>query len=180
MPGAEIIPEVVEITTTMIPALRAVPLVRGLVVALQSDAPMNELKASEAYEAEGKKRQEQRNKLKKKFNKHVIKISDALQCVENNVFNGKIAIAFAKALLSTITKGPAAQTTPDAMFDLIAKCMVEKRLQQKNKRSKGKYVKTKGPGLPGPESQPDYEELVRLRRGKLHPFIPKGTSTKNQ
>jgi hypothetical protein len=43
--------------------------------------------------------------------------------------------------------------------------MVEKALQQKNKRSTGLYVKTKDTPEP-------YSEIISVRRGDLHPFIP--------
>ena len=41
---AEVIPEVVKVTTTMIPALRSVPLVRGLIIPLSATGQMNDAK----------------------------------------------------------------------------------------------------------------------------------------
>lgn len=171
MPIVEEIPEIVKVATSFVPALQNVKLIRGLIVPLQNTGQFNETKALEELLSQRDKNTKERAKLKKKNNVHVIKISDAMTCVEQNLYDGKAAIAFAKALLSTITgKG---EDFGDVMFQKIAQCMVDKALQQKNKRSLGKYVKTKGPGLPGPEKQPTFTEIVKLRRGKLHPFIPK-------
>jgi hypothetical protein len=171
MPLVEEIPEIVKVTTSFVPALQNVKLIRGLLVPLHNTGQFNETKALEELQGQRDKNKKEREKLRQKNNIHVIKISDAMKCVEDNLYEGKAAIAFAKALLSTITgKG---QDFGDVMFQKISQCMIDKALQQKNKRSLGKYVKTKGPGLPGPEKQPTFSEIVKLRRGKLHPFIPK-------
>lgn len=163
-----VIPEVVKVTTTMIPALKNVQIIRGLIIPLAATGDMNQAKAIEELDAERKKKQEERKKLKKKQNKRVIKVSDAMDCVEKYAYDGKVALDFAKAILHVIT-----QKTPvdfgDIMFGKISGCMIGKALPQKNSRSRGKYVKSKGPGI---TDQP-FSELVRLRRGKLHPFIPK-------
>jgi len=159
------IPEIVKVTTTMIPALQNVRLIRGLIIPLQGAGSMNETKAIEAYEATKRKSQEQRTKLKQKYKKNVIKISDAMQCVEDHCFDGKLALVFGKALLDVVTGGKA--DAGDILFGRIAGCMVGKALQQKNKRRRGLF------------SQKDksrknvvYSELVRLRKGKLHIHVP--------
>lgn len=164
MPIVEEIPEIIKITTSFVPALQNIKLIRGLIVPLQNTGQFNETKALEELSSQRDKNQTERAKLKQKNNIHVIKISDAMTCVEQNLYEGKAAIAFAKALLSTITGQ--GQDFGDVMFQKIAQCMIDKALQQKNSRSLGKYVKTKGTPEP-------YSEIIKLRRGKLHPFIPK-------
>ena len=165
---AEIIPEIVKVTTTMIPALRTIPILRGLLIPLSATGEMNQAKALEEYQAEADKKKKQREKVQNQNNKHVIKIKDALKCVENTLANGKIGIAFAKALLNVLTKGTGAKDMVDLIYGPIQDCMLKKMLQQKNKTSRGKYVKTKGPGTTKTQ---EFSELVRLRRGKLHPFL---------
>ncbi len=164
MPLVEEIPEIVKITTSFVPALKNIKLIRGLLIPLQGVGEMNENKAFEALESAKQNNQEQRVKLKKKYNKNVIKISDAMKCVEDNVFDGKIAIAFGKALLGTLTSGVTGigGDAGDILFGHIAGCMINKRLQQKNKRRRGEYSKKK------PEA---FSEKIRIRKGKLHPYV---------
>lgn len=173
MPIVEAVPEIVKVTTTMIPALQNVRFLRGVLVPLSRAGDMNESKALENYEAMRKKDEQRRTKLKKKYNSKVIKISDAMECVEKSLYDGKLAIALGKGIIESLLGRGSGAGAPGLVFDQIAQCMITKALQQKNARSLGKYVKTKGPGLPGPEKQPTFTEIVKLRRGKLHPFIPK-------
>ncbi len=164
MPLVEEIPEIVRVTTTMIPALQNVRFLRGLIIPLSRSGTMNETKALEELKADAKKNEDQRTKLKKKYNKRVIKISDAMKCVEDSIGDGKIAIAVGKAILNTLTasiRGNQA-TAVDILFGKISGCMINKALQQKNKRRRGEYSKKK--------PQP-FSEKIRIRKGKLHPFV---------
>ncbi len=163
MPLVEEIPEIVRVTTTMIPALRNVRFIRGLVVPLSSTGSMNEHKALEELEAQRKKKQEERTKLRKKQNKKVLKVSDAMQCVEDNL-NGATLILFAKGILNTLTSGVGGSGEGgfDLLYGRIAGCMIGKALQQKNKRRRGEFAKKK------PEA---FSEKIRIRKGKLHPYV---------
>lgn len=175
---AEAIPEIVKVTTTMIPALQNVKLLRGLIVTLKGTGSMDETKALEEYNTSRDKHKAERKKVRDRNNSKVIKIKDALQCVEDTLGQGKIGIAFAKALLSVITqKAGASQDMLDVIYGPIQDCMLKHALGQKNRRSHGWYEKFKkghSGDPPDPPTDPVYTELVRLRRGKLHPFIPDG------
>ncbi len=164
MPLIEEIPEIVRVTTTMIPALKEIQLVRGLIIPLQGTAGMNETKALEQLESDAKRNQEQRVKLKKKYQKRVIKVSDAMKCVEDSIGDGKIAIAVGKAILGSLTSSirGGSPTAVDILFGKISGCMINKALQQKNKRRRGEWSKKK--------PQP-FSEKIRIRKGKLHPFV---------
>ncbi len=156
------IPEIVKIATTLIPALRTLPLL-GKIIPLLSAGDMNDALAQEKMERDFNNNKDQRTKTKTKGNKHVIKISDALECVESGVFDSGLMLALVKGLVSAITGG--SKFAPDVLFDQIAQCMLEKKLQQDNKRKKGKFVSEKG--LPE-----EYSEIISLRKGQLHPFLP--------
>jgi hypothetical protein len=155
------IPEIIKVATTLIPGLATVPIL-GKIIPLLSSGTMDEFKAFEQYEAEKEKSTARRTKLKKENNRYVIKVSEAMTCVEVQL-DGKLSLAFLKAAIKTILGGKG--NAFDTLFDPIAQCMVEKALQQKNARSIGKYVKTKNTPEP-------FSEIINLRRGKLHPFIP--------
>jgi hypothetical protein len=159
MPVIEEIPEIIKVTTTMIPALQNVKFIRGLIVPLQGTGAMNETRAIESYDNEKRKNQERRTKLKKKHNKQVIKISDAMQCVEDHVFDGRLALAFGKALMNVITGGKV--DAGDILWGRISGCMIGKALQQKNLRRRGEF-----------KSDHPFSEKIRIRKGKLHPHVP--------
>lgn len=161
MPVIEEIPELVKITTTMIPALKEIRLIRGLIVPLQNAGTMNESRAIEFYNNEKAKNQEQRTRMKRDHNKKVIKISDAMQCVEDHVFDGRLALVFGKALLNVISGR--AVDAGDILWGRISGCMIGKALQQDNARRRGEYSKKK------PEP---YSEKIRVRKGRLHPHLP--------
>jgi len=163
MPGVEVVPEIVKVVTTMAPALRSVPIARGLIVPLSRVGNMNETKALEELESQRQKKREERTRLKKKYNKRVIKISKAMECVENSVYNGRLILDVGKAILSTVTGGN--RDFGDLLFGRIAECMIAAALQQKNKRTRGSYIRR------DPKTQEVvFEEKERIRRGKLHPF----------
>ncbi len=163
MPLVEEIPQIVKTIVELAPQLRNVQFLRGLIIPL-SRVPSNEHEALEKLEADARKKKDERKKLKKKQNKHVIKVSDAMECVEKYVYDGKIALDFGRALISVISSGVTGSQTDlgDIMFGRISGCMIGKALQQKNPRRRGEYSKKK--------PQP-FSEKIRVRKGKLHPFV---------
>jgi hypothetical protein len=163
MPLIEEIPSVVKTVVELAPALKNIQLIRGLIIPL-SKVPSNETEALEKLQADANKKKEERRKLKKKQNKRVIKVSDAMECVEKYAYDGKIALDFGKALISVITSGITGTQTDlgDIMFGRMSGCMIGKALQQNNKRRSGEFKKKK------PEA---FSEKIRLRKGKLHPYV---------
>lgn len=164
MPLIEDIPEVVKVAVGFVPALKNVRFIRGLIVPVNGVGQFNETQALEKLQSERAKNQEQRTKLKKKNNKHVIKISDAMKCVEDHCFDGAIGLAVGKAILKTLTSGVtgSTETAGDILFGRIAGCMIGKALQQRNARRRGEYSKKK------PQA---FSEKIRIRKGKLHPYV---------
>jgi hypothetical protein len=95
---------------------------------------------------------------------HVVKVSEVRKCVEGKLGDGAILAAFLVGLGRALV-GKEDESAPFILGGKIMECVREKALQQKNKRSVGKYVKTKNTPEP-------FSEIVSLRRGVLHPFIP--------
>lgn len=168
MPGVEEIPEIVKITTTMIPALQNIRLIRGLIIPLSSAGEMNQAKALEELQSELDKKKKTRQKLRDRQNIHVIKIKDAMQCVENSL-NATVLLKFGKGILNVIT-GRSVEGGLDLLYDEINQCMLQKALQQKNKKSHGLFEQHER-HKSGDAKKVVYSENVRLRRGKLHPFL---------
>jgi hypothetical protein len=160
--SVSLITEIPEIVKFVAPVLRSIPLL-GRVIPLFQAGEFNEAKTLEQLQAQADKNKNTRQKLKDDTNKRVIKVRDALECVEKVCFDGRILIRIGKALLATIAGR--SENLGDIMFGEIADCMLSKALQQDNRRRKGKFTSEKGL----PET---YTELISLRRGRLHPFLP--------
>ena len=158
------IPEVVKVVTTMVPAVKNLRLVRGLIVPLEGAGTMNEAKAIEELQGNVEKRKQQREKARNKQNKRVIKINDAMKCIEDQIGQGQLLIDFGKAILSTITSSRG-QDMMDLISGRVLACMISKALQQNNKRTRGKFVRD-----PDDRHHKKFSETERIRRGKLHPF----------
>jgi hypothetical protein len=177
MPG-EVIPEIVKVATTMVPALRTVPILRGLIVPLSNVGNMNETKALEELQRAADKHKQQREQARSRVKSRVIKVSDAMKCVDEFFSTGRLALSIGKAILSTITSSFAGdpRDATDIAHAEILECMKRKMLQQRNRRSKGRYVKIRGPQIGTKEKynlpESSFSELVRVRRGRLHPLIP--------
>jgi hypothetical protein len=156
-----LVQEIPEVIKFVGPVIGRVPLLGKIIPFLQA-GELNEAKALEQLQSEMDKNKKQRTKARQEQNKHVIKISDAMQCVEENL-NGKFLLSIGRAVLNALTGKP--DNAGDILYDAIFQCMLSKALQQNNARSVGKYVKTKNTPEP-------FSEIISLRRGKLHPFIP--------
>jgi hypothetical protein len=135
------IPEIVKVATTLFPGLRSLPLI-GKIIPLFQAGEWNEAKTIEQLEADARKDTDERTKLKRENNKHVIKVSDALQCVEEGL-NGKVAVSFLRAACSVILggKGNAFNT----LWDPISRCIVANALRQDTVRKGSKLVKNPRP-----------------------------------
>lgn len=157
----EEVPEVIKVAADVIPALKNVPIL-GRIISITNAGKMDDTKAMEQLQSQSDKAKKTRTQLKDRYNSKVIKIKDALQCVEDNVMDGKILLSLAKGLMHTITGSPS--NAADIMFQQIADCMVKKALGQKNRRVMGKFVTSKN-------LEQDYSEIEVIRRGKLHPFL---------
>jgi hypothetical protein len=161
LPIFALVQEIPEVIKFLAPVLGKLPLLGRIIPFLQA-GEFNEAKAIEQLEAEFDKKKKQREQARARQNRHVIKVKDAMQCVEDNL-RGKFILALGKGVLNALTGK--ADSSIDVLYDAIAACMLEKALQQQNRRSVGKYVKTENTPEP-------YSEIISLRRGKLHPFIP--------
>jgi hypothetical protein len=157
MPTA--IPEIVKVTTTFVPALKNIRLVRGMIIPLGASGTMNEAQALAEYQRSKDRNRATRTRLKQQHNKRVIKVSDAMECLEKEL-DGKLAILFGQALLNVILGGT--NDCFDLAFGRIAGCMIGKALQQGNQRTLGKFVRKR-------VGEPEFSEIVKIRRGKLHP-----------
>jgi hypothetical protein len=159
----EEIPEIIKVAKTFLPWLAKLALV-GKIIQLTGVGEMDENKALEQLQRAADNQKKVRQKVRDDLNKRVIKVKDALDCVEKSVFDPKNILKLGKGILATIVGKGATGSFVDIIYAEIEACMKEKMLKQKNKRTRGKFVRTRG-------KEPQFSEIEVIRRGgKMHPF----------
>lgn len=129
---------IAEIAATAIevfPQLLRIPILGRLLSAFRQN-PYNEAQAVEALQGASDRQKQTRTRLKRENNKRVIKVNDAMQCVEDQLADGRLAWTLFKSVGRTIVGlegGDAAEATMQAIFD----CFLRKRLGQSSTRVSG-------------------------------------------
>jgi hypothetical protein len=126
------IPPIVRTIVTLAPSIANLPLIRGLIIGLSGVKQINEKKVLEELQAAKDKLRKQRKKLADDNNKYVIKVSEAMKCVESNV-DGALLAKVGRAIIATLSGSP--QDLGTEIMDPINKCMMEKRLRQDTPRN---------------------------------------------
>jgi hypothetical protein len=159
----EEIPEIIKVAKTFLPWLAKLALV-GKIIQLTGVGEMDENKALEQLQRAADNQKKVRQKVRDELNKRVIKVKDALDCVEKSVFDPKNILKLGKGILATIVGKGATGSFVDIIYAEIEACMKSKMLKQENKRTRGKFVRTRG-------KEPQFSEIEVIRRGgKMHPF----------
>lgn len=152
----EVIIKTVETALEFVPTLLEVPVLGRILVALGFGHPQDATKALEelqkAADAEKKTRQKERDR----HARYVLKASDALKCLEDNMMDGQILLDIGKGIVNTVLGKGATAGTPDLIYRRIADCIIEHELRQDTPRVIGqptsKYVRPRkghGHGRPG-------------------------------
>jgi hypothetical protein len=125
--------EIAATAIELFPQLLRIPLIGRLLSAFRQN-PYNEHQAIEALQGASDRNRETRTRLKRENNKHVIKVSDAMQCVEDQLADGRLAWTLFRSLGRTLIGlegADAAEATMTAIFD----CFVRKKLTQSRPRT---------------------------------------------
>lgn len=134
MSVVEIGGELVETALTFAPWLVDVP-VLGRICLLLSPHGGNDLKALEELQRQADQKKTDRKTRVDQNARYVLKASDAMKCVEENICNGGVLLALGKAILNTLAgKGGAA--APDILTEKIFVCIESKTLRQDTPRRK--------------------------------------------
>lgn len=131
MPVIEEIPEIVRTAVTLLPALARVPLLGRIIIALNK-VPHNDQQALEQMQFEFDKKKAQRKKLRDDNSRYVIKVSEAMLCVDKNFDQATVIWDFVKSIASLVSGGSTQAT--DNLRNQILQCMLEKRLRQDTPR----------------------------------------------
>lgn len=136
MPGiAEIGAEIVEVALTFIPSLEGIP-VLGRILRLIAPGGGNDFKALEELQAQANKRKTDRATRIAKNARYVIKASDAMQCVEDNLMTGAVWLALGKSFVNILTKSIGFEPgAGDLLAQQIFLCIESKVLKQTSRRT---------------------------------------------
>jgi hypothetical protein len=157
MAGPEIGETLVETALTFAPWLLEVP-VLGRILRLVAPNGGNESHAIEQLLRQANKRKTDRKTRIERNNRYVLKASDAMQCVEDNLMSGAVWFALGRFFLNNVA-GVAGSDAGEILIDKIFACIESKVLKQTGKRTKKKNVtyfarpaKGHGHGLQKPRS----------------------------
>jgi len=158
MAGPEIGETLVETALTFAPWLENVP-VLGRILRLIAPNGGDESKAVEDLLRQANKRKTDRRTRIERNNRYVLKASDAMQCVEDNLMSGAVWLALGRFFLNNVA-GVAGSDAGEILIDKIFLCIESKVLKQTGRRKK-KVGKTwvgrpakghgRGRGVPHPE-----------------------------
>lgn len=128
----EEIPEVVRVALIIMPELANIPVLGRIALLLSRGGELNDTKPLEEFDRAKERQKQTRERERKESARYVIKVSDALQCCEDSLFNSTVLLSFLKGLVNVIIGKT--QTMDDLMYDKIKLCMLEKRLRQDTPR----------------------------------------------
>jgi hypothetical protein len=137
---AEILSPLVEAALVIAPELVDVPVLGRVLIALTGGHPGNETAALEQLQRSGDTQKKTRQRVRDDLKHRVIKVSDALQCVESNIYDGRLLLNVGKALVKNIA---GANTDAASLaYEPIQNCMIQKMLSQSSKKSVGGWKQT--------------------------------------
>jgi hypothetical protein len=140
----EEVPILIRTLVTLAPALANLPILRGVIIALSGVKPINEKKVLEELQAAKDKLRKTRKKLADDNNKYVIKVSEAMKCVEENI-DGALLKKIGSTIIDVLTGSPKDLGTE--IIDPINRCMMENRLRQDTPRHGQKTTKIARPAV---------------------------------
>jgi hypothetical protein len=132
--------DIVETAVTFLPGLLEVPVLGRILIAL-GFGHGNDTQAIEQLQELADKKKTDRKTRRERNNRYVLKASDAMQCVEDNLMDGQILFAFGKGILNALVRG-GSQDAADIILDKIWTCIEENTLRQDTARV-AKETKTK-------------------------------------
>ncbi len=133
MPGIiEIVSPLVEAALIVAPELVNIPVLGKLLLGLSGGNPMNEAQAVEQVQKQADDAKKTRQKVQDRLGHRVIKVSDALKCVDATLTDGKLLLTLAKALVKNIAGTPT--DIGQLQYDPIQNCMIQKMLSQSGKK----------------------------------------------
>ncbi len=169
MPISELVSPLVEAALIIAPELIDVPVLGRVLQALTGGHPGSEHRALEELQRSNDNDKKTRQKVRDRLGHRVIKVSDALQCAETTLFDGKLLILVGKAIVRNIAGTPT--DIGSLQYEPIERCMIQKMLSQSSKKTlrswkQNQHRPSKGHGKPGTHRfEGEGEGKVLLEKG---------------
>ena len=132
---AEIGAGIVRIALSFVPDLLDVPVLGRIIQSLYPGGG-NDFEALTQIQRKAAEKQQERKTRIEKQARYVLKASDAMKCVEDNLMSGGFLLAMGKGILNWALGRAAGASAPDVLCDKIFDCIESKTLKQTGKRKK--------------------------------------------
>jgi hypothetical protein len=165
----ELVSPLVEAALIVAPELINVPVLGKVLQALTGGHPGSEHKALEELQRSADDQKKTRQKVRDRLGHRVIKVSDALACVEATLFDGKLLLLLGKAIVKNLAGAPT--DIGSLQYDPVQRCMIQKMLSQSSKKTlrtwkQDQHRPSKGHGRKGTHKfEGEGEGKVLLEKG---------------
>lgn len=129
--AVEEIPQIVRTAVTLLPQLAKIPGLGKIIIALNK-VPTNDTEALEKMQGEFDKKKKERERAQQQNSRYVIKVSEAMKCVDKSFDSANLVWEFVKSIGSLVSGGSTQVT--DEMRSQISRCLEENRLRQDTPR----------------------------------------------
>lgn len=136
----EIVSPLVEAALIVAPELLDIPVLGKILLGLSGGQPINEAQALEKLQGSLENQKKTRQKVRDKLGHRVIKVSDALKCAEDTIFDGKLLLRIGQSIVKNIAGTPT--DSGALMYDPIEKCMIQKMLTQSRPKTLRSWKQT--------------------------------------
>lgn len=116
------------------PQLVKMTFYRGSAIIANKVEPSNEEELAQELNRKIKRDQKEDSR----DNQHVIKVADAIECIENGFNSTTLIYEFAKTALRSLLEGRQSEAAGQNLFDQMAKCIRENALRSDTLRRKHK------------------------------------------
>lgn len=160
LPQIDLVKIILPLVIRLCPELKAAQITRGKIIPVSNINPMNEAEEARAL---NRKFTRPRRRDRRRDSSFVVNLDEAIKCVEKTCGDGSLVSGVLRDCVLVLLKGGTGtgNRTVEKILNPVIECLRTKALGQRNKRTRGKFVRTKGG---------EFSEIVRLRKGKLHPF----------
>jgi hypothetical protein len=128
----EEIPEVIRTALILMPELANVPVLGRIAVLLAGTHQLDDTHPLEQFDKAREADKAVRERERDENSRYVIKVSEALKCVDKGLFDSKLLLAFLKGLINILLGK--SQSADALMYDQIKQCILENRLRQDTPR----------------------------------------------
>lgn len=127
------IPDVVKLLRSVAPSLGKVPLLGKIISFI--DVPQDDTQWVEEMRKASEQGKRTRRRQRDENNRYVVKVSDALDCVEKHLYDPKTAWNFIKGVVSGLAEGKGASGF-SKIGDAVSECIIAASLRQDTPRTK--------------------------------------------